>query len=637
MTQRQVQQMGRGVVALGRAAQLLVDRGGHPGARAQLAQLDPEGMEMGADHVLLRVLDRRPTALPAQPAAVADLAAGLGVERRFVEHHHPALACRQLLDRLGGVTGQPRQPDHGQVLAPQLLVADEAGRRAAQRLAHLGQALATVAGGGPRALPLLLQGRLEAFEVEPELLLLGDLPDHLERQPVGVVETEDGLARQPIAARAAQPVDRLLDLPRGGRDGGQELLLLAAHGRPRGLLGRLELAVDGPHDAGDHRQQPVQERLLEAQPHAVAERAPQDPAQHVAAPLAAGDDAVGEQEGHRPQVVGDHPQRDVGLAAAAVGAARELGGGRDQRPEQVGVVVRIDPLQHRRDPLEPGAGVDRGVGQRPRAAVLEALELHEDQVPDLEVAAAVGAGLPVDRRQVGLEVDEDLAARSAGAGIAHRPEVVLGAAAVDALGRQRAELPPEGRRLVVLLEDRGREPVGRQAPDLGDQLPGEADRLFLEVVPEREVPQHLEEGVVARAGADVLEVVVLARDPHALLGADGARRRRGGGTEEAVLELDHAGVGEQQGGIVLRHQRPAGKLAVAALGEVVDEAPPDLVALHDSRFGRSRISARCRTAKGLQNSTRLAGEILQDPHHHRRREALAAEMPAERGGIAAAA
>jgi hypothetical protein len=49
------------------------------------------------------------------------------------------------------------------------------------------------------------------------------------------------------------------------------------------------------------------------------------------------------------------------------------------------------------------------------------------------------------------------------------------------------------------------------------------DRLFLEIVAEREVAQHLEERVVARGVADVVEVVVLAAGAHALLRGRGAR------------------------------------------------------------------------------------------------------------------
>ena len=90
---------------------------------------------------------------------------------------------------------------------------------------------------------------------------------------------------------------------------------------------------------------------------------------------------------------------------------------------------------------------------------------------------------------------------------------------------------PERRGLVV-----GRQPASppktvthrrsRSRPQLaGEQLPGEADRLLLEVVAEGEVAEHLEEGVVARGAAHLLEVVVLAAGAHALLRRGGASVR----------------------------------------------------------------------------------------------------------------
>ena len=87
---------------------------------------------------------------------------------------------------------------------------------------------------------------------------------------------------------------------------------------------------------------------------------------------------------------------------------------------------------------------------------------------------------------------------------------------------QAGDLRPEARRLVVAVEDRDQELVLGQAVVPGDQVPGELDRLFLEVVAEREVAQHLEEGVVARGVADILEVVVLAAGAHAFLRGRGA-------------------------------------------------------------------------------------------------------------------
>ena len=280
-------------------------------------------------------------------------------------------------------------------------------------------------------------------------------------------------------------------------------------------------------------------------------------------------------------MIGDHPQRDVGVRVAAVLAAGLRRDSTQHRAEQVRVVVGPDSLKHRRHPLQARAGVDRRVRQGRAPAVLVAVELHEDQVPDLKVAARIVPFLPAHLGQVRRGVDEDLAARTAGPGVAHGPEVVLLAAAQDPLRRQSRQPDPEVRRLVVLPEHGGEEIRRRQPPDPGDQFPGGLDRLFLEIVAEGEVPQHLEERVMAGARADVLQVVVLARHPQALLGGHRARRVRLLHAEEVVLELDHAGVDEQQGRIVSRHQRRTRHLRVPAAGVEVDETPPDIPTQHE--------------------------------------------------------
>ena len=98
------------------------------------------------------------------------------------------------------------------------------------------------------------------------------------------------------------------------------------------------------------------------------------------------------------------------------------------------------------------------------------------------------------------------------------------------VGQARDALPQvEG--LVVVVIDGDSQPVLGEAEIAGDQVPGEFDRERLEIVAEREIAEHLEEGVVARGVADVVEVVVLAAGAHAFLrgrrrgGRGGARRR----------------------------------------------------------------------------------------------------------------
>ncbi len=95
---------------------------------------------------------------------------------------------------------------------------------------------------------------------------------------------------------------------------------------------------------------------------------------------------------------------------------------------------------------------------------------------------------------------------------------------------------------------------------------------MLEVITEAEVSEHFEEGVVPGGVADVLKIIVLAAGAHAALG----RRRTLVvallGTEEHVLELDHAGIGEQQGGVVARHQRTGTDHPVAVFSKEIQES-----------------------------------------------------------------
>ena len=82
---------------------------------------------------------------------------------------------------------------------------------------------------------------------------------------------------------------------------------------------------------------------------------------------------------------------------------------------------------------------------------------------------------------------------------------------------QAGDLLPEIEGLVVVDIDGDQQLLGRHAEFLGDQLPGQLDGAFLEVIAEREIAEHLEEGVVARGVADIVEVVVLAAGAHAFL------------------------------------------------------------------------------------------------------------------------
>ena len=258
-------------------------------------------------------------------------------------------------------------------------------------------------------------------------------------------------------------------------------------------------------------------------------------------------------------MVGDHAQRLV----FQVGGAGFARGGLDQGLEQVDLVVAVHVLQHGGQALHAHAGVHARLRQLVHHARFVAVELHEHQVPDFNEAVAVFLGRA--RRaapDVGAVVVEDLGARAARTHVGHLPEVVRGVAralvvadADDALFRHADLVGPDVVGFVVLDVDGDGELLGRQQVDLGQQFPGVLDGVALEVVAEAEVAQHFEEGVVARGVADVFQVVVLAAGAHAALHGGGARIRAAVQAQEHVLELDHAGVGQQHRWVIAWHQR----------------------------------------------------------------------------------
>ena len=82
---------------------------------------------------------------------------------------------------------------------------------------------------------------------------------------------------------------------------------------------------------------------------------------------------------------------------------------------------------------------------------------------------------------------------------------------------------------------------------------------------------------MARGVADVVEVVVLAAGAHAFLRGGGALVGPPLDAGEDVLELHHAGVGEQQRRIVVRHERARRHDLVVVAREELEKGLADVV------------------------------------------------------------
>ena len=312
----------------------------------------------------------------------------------------------------------------------------------------------------------------------------------------------------------------------------------------------------------------VQEGVVHTQELAVAGGPAQQAAQHIAPALVGGQHAVADHEGGGADVVGDHAQGHVGGVALAVGGTGNLGDLAGDVHNGVYVKQGGHALAHAGQTLQAHAGVDVLLLELGVVVLAVVVKLGEHHVPDLDIPVAVtahgAAGLAAAPLLAAVVVN--LRAGTAGAG-AVLPEVILLAKLEDALGGDADLLVPDAEGLIVggsgLIagKDGGVEALGVQTHPLlaGQKLPGPVDGLLLEVVTEGEVAQHLKVGAVAGGLADILNIAgadALLAGGHPVTGGLLLAGEEG-------LHGGHAGVDEQQAGVVLRNQGKAGQAQVS--------------------------------------------------------------------------
>ena len=157
------------------------------------------------------------------------------------------------------------------------------------------------------AASLLLHRCLEACLIDRQPALARDVGGEVHRKAVGVVELEDRVAVDHLGP--AQRADGALEQRHAvGERLGEALLFLLQHPL-RVRAAALQLRIRLAHLRLQHRDQLVEERLLDAELVAVADGAADDPAQHVAAAFVGGQHAVDDEERAGADVIGDHAQR----------------------------------------------------------------------------------------------------------------------------------------------------------------------------------------------------------------------------------------------------------------------------------------------------------------------------------------
>src|SRR5262249_26175831 len=131
-------------------------------------------------------------------------------------------------------------------------------------------------------------------------------------------------------------------------------------------------------------------------------------------------------------------------------------------------------------------------------------------------------------------------------------------------------------------------------------IPSETDRVTLEVVAKGEITQHLEEREMPRRVTDVLQIVVFATRSYYALARCRANVVPLVLAEEHVLELHHAGIGEQQSGVVTGDERARRHDRMAVLTEKLEEGAADVRRAHVRRLvqsGQSRSKSAPRAKR----------------------------------------
>ena len=512
LAERLVEQVGGRVVAFAADAALHVDAGCERGGEV-FRELRGEVHRQVV--FALRVDDLRLFAVRGdEPSAVAHLSTHLSVEGRLVED--------DLVERLVFLFDAAVAEDLH--VALHHVVTHEGRLTLAQR-----HPVVSLDGGGIAcAFLLLLHLGVEALEVSVHAVLAEDQLGEVEREAVRVVEGEGVRSGQRFAARGVQLFDLFFEQTDARFERAKEGLFLFLHHLFDQLLLGHKLRISRAHGGDERREEAIHEGLFAVEEGvSITHGAAQDAADHIACLGVRGQLSVGDGEGDGADMIRHDAHRHVLLPIGAVGRARHVGDGLDERLEDVRVIVRRLALQCHTESLEAHACIDDAVGQRLQRAIGLPVILHEDEVPDLdhERVVLVHERCPGHSRTfgVGPEVDVDLRTGAAGARVAHLPKVVVLVALEDVVSGQVFG-PIAGRLTVTLealgwaaLEDGGVESCRVKVQRVDQVFPRPADDFFLEIIAERPVAEHLEHGVVIRVVAHLLEVVVLTADAQTFL------------------------------------------------------------------------------------------------------------------------
>ncbi len=327
---------------------------------------DPQGtrfhhpeMHMQTTQGLVRIVHPEAgTALSLQDAAISRLSPGFAIEWSPIEDHGTGLTGLQDGDFL------PIAQD-GQYLGAVLalpVTGEFRGRQAHGQVMidAFSLDLATARPGGAGAAALLVHGRRKALHVQEQALFPGNIGGEIDGEAEGIGEFEDDGARNGCPRK--QLGNGLFQQGEAFFQGFAETAFFLGQDPFHLGLRLRQFGVGMPHVRHQRRHQPVEKDLFQTQLAPMAHGAADDPAQHIAAPLVARQDAVTDEETAGANMVRQHPEAGVRRCIHAIVLVAKARGGVDERTEEVGVVIVVHALQDGGQALQTHAGIHGGLG-----------------------------------------------------------------------------------------------------------------------------------------------------------------------------------------------------------------------------------------------------------------------------------
>ena len=319
--------------------------------------------------------------------------------------------------------------------------------------------------------------------------------------------------------------------------------------------------------------------LLAKESVGIAHSTTKDATNHITSLGVARQLAVGNRECHSADVVCNDAHGDIHLFPLTIVLTGQLLDLLDERLEYIGIVVGMLTLQGAHQTLETHSCINDIHSQGNKRSVGLALELHEDDVPDLNDLRVV----LIDEVTTGdlsflfgrPAVEVNLGAGTARTRLAHFPEVIVLVAINDMVGSN--VLGPIACGLIITgnafflrtFEHRYIQVGGVEPDDINEVFPRHINGTLLEVVAKGPVTEHLEHRVVVGIVAYLFQVVVLTADTQTLLRVCTATWLWVFLSENDILPLVHTSVGEHQCGVVFHNHRGGGYDGMSLFGEVL--------------------------------------------------------------------